>query len=243
MKLVQICEPLFQCVCRVSRSMRKRAAVDVSAVRAEVEALLADIRGRCNQDPSLAGQWDEVERPLLFFVDHMMRSMPDIGDAWPEFSMELPEPEPAYEERFFDLLDETLADKSAAGTERVAVFYTCLGLGFTGWYTGQPELLRKKTLECASRLRRVIDSDESQICPEAYQHVNTANLVQPPVAGVTGIVIALVGLTLAVFAAYVALYVGQSKQLSTSVETLAAGADAAPTNSPATQPGKPPSAR
>src|SRR3954452_13016010 len=131
MKLLQACEPLFQYVCRVSRSVRKRAALDVRDVRAEVKALFVELRNRCNADPALAGQYERIELPLLFFVDFIFKTMPDFGEAWQELAFEHDPPELAGDEKFFDLLDETLADRSDAATQRVAVFYTCLGLGFT----------------------------------------------------------------------------------------------------------------
>ena len=49
--------------------------------------------------------------------------------------------------KFFDLLDETLNDPSDEATERLKIFYTCLGLGFSGWYAGQSEYLRGKMLD------------------------------------------------------------------------------------------------
>jgi cytochrome bd-type quinol oxidase subunit 1 len=41
----------------------------------------------------------------------------------------------AGDEKFFDLLEETLNDSSEDASERLAVYYTCLGLGFMGMYT------------------------------------------------------------------------------------------------------------
>ena len=52
-------------------------------------------------------------------------------------------------------LDETLAEKGSEADERLEVYYACLGLGFQGWYAGQPEFLRKKMSEIAPRIGRV----------------------------------------------------------------------------------------
>jgi type VI protein secretion system component VasF len=113
----------------------------------------------------------------------------------------------AGDEKFFDLLDETLSDPSQAATERLAVFYTCLGLGFTGWYTGQPEYLRKKQLEISARIRTQMDVDEgARICPEAYENVDTSDLIQPPGLKLAGIAIALVGMVIVVFVANFLLF-------------------------------------
>ena len=42
----------------------------------------------------------------------------------------------------FDLLEETLKESGDDAAERLAVFYVCLGLGFSGIYFQQPEFLR-----------------------------------------------------------------------------------------------------
>jgi type IV/VI secretion system ImpK/VasF family protein len=234
-ELLQVCDPLFQYVCRVSRSVRKRAVLDVNEVRGAVTALLDDMRVRCADEPELAAQFRLVELPLIFFVDFTFRTMPEFGGGWRDLASELNPPQRTGDEKFFDLLDEALADRSEGARERIAVFYTCLGLGFTGWYSGQPDLLRRKMLECASRLRGVIDPDDAQLCPDAYQHVNGANLVRPPAAGVTGILIALIGVTVSVFVAYGALYHRYSSDLTQAVSAINASASKALEQAPTTR--------
>ncbi len=97
------------------------------------------------------------------------------------------------DEKFFDLLEETLKDSSPAATERLGVFYTCLGLGFTGWYAGQPEYLRKKMREIKARLDGgARDADARKICPESYDNVNTIDLIEPPGVKLFGIAVVLV---------------------------------------------------
>jgi hypothetical protein len=104
------------------------------------------------------------------------------------------------------------------------VFYTCLGLGFTGWYTGQPEVLRKKMLEISSRLRGReggVDADRSaRICPEAYEHVNTADLVQPPARRLVGVGIVLAGLAITMFAANVLLFLDRQQQMRSALRMV-----------------------
>jgi type VI protein secretion system component VasF len=119
------------------------------------------------------------------------------------------------------MLDETLKEPGDAAAERLVIYYVCIGLGFTGWYTGQPEYLRKKMLEISSRIRHVMDSDQvSKICPEAYEHVNTANLVEPPGRRLVGVGIVVVGLLLVVFAANVSLYLHSKRQMTAALDGI-----------------------
>jgi type VI secretion system protein ImpK len=220
MKLTELCEPLFQYVCLLNRSARKGAAYDHDQVRGELEMMFADMSGKAAADPALRPQYDLVEAPLLFFVDGMIResSLPFAHD-WNDMAKDRADLRDSDGgAQFFDMLDDTLRDPSYAAAERLAIFYTCLGLGFTGWYTGQAEFLRKRMLEIATRTRSPTEVDSaSRIVPEAYEHVNTSNLIDPPAASLMGIGIALVGLIVVLFAANLYLYRSSSHNLNDSI--------------------------
>jgi type VI secretion system protein ImpK len=222
MTLLELCDPLFQYMCRFNRSARKGAALDLAQVRTDVKMLMADMKNRATPEPGLQAQFEKIELVLLFFVDFMIKSSRvGSGGEWSELAFE--RKELAGDEKFFDVLDETLADRSEAANERIAIFYTCMGLGFTGWYTGQPEYLRKKMMECASRIRHLIEIDQtSKICPESYEHVDTSNLIEPPGASLVGIGIALVGMAIVLFVANVILYKASSDELSGALKTIIA---------------------
>ena len=188
---LELSEPLFQYVCRVNRSARKGGVYAEDQVRAEVRAILADIKAKADTDPDLAGQFDPRKGRLLlvlmFFVDFMVRnSSLSFAREWGDLAAE--EGEPDGDRRFFQMMDETLADRSEAATQRLAVYYTCLGLGFSGSHTGEAKFLRQKMLELSARLRSLIGSDAAtRVCPEAYENVNTDNLVQPPSSSLVGV--------------------------------------------------------
>lgn len=220
MTLLELSEPLFQYICRMSRSSRKGVRVEPSTVRNEVKAILGDMRSRAMADRSLVSQYEKIELVYLFFVDFMVRDC--LGAAartWQELAAE--RKELAGEERFFDMLDETLKEPGEAAAERLVIYYVCIGLGFTGWYAGQPEFLRKKMLEISSRIRHVMDADQvAKICPEAYENVNTANLVEPPGRRLVGVGIVVVGLLLVVFAANISLYRHSRRQMTTALDEI-----------------------
>jgi type VI protein secretion system component VasF len=127
----------------------------------------------------------------------------------------------AGDEKFFDLLDETLADPSQGATERLSVFYTCIGLGFTGWYTGQPEFLRKKQMEIAARIRSMMEVDEaSRICPEAYENVDTSDLIQPPGAKLMWISVCLIGMAVVIVVADFFLFRTTASDLLAAIQKI-----------------------
>ncbi len=213
MTLLELCEPFFQYVCRLNRSARKGVRFEPAAVRTDLKSMLAEMRQRASGTPGLADQFDKIELVLIYFADFMIKeSRLDFARRWEELAHE--RNELAGDEAFFDVLDETLADTSERATERLAVFYTCLGLGFSGFYTGQPEYLRKKMMEISARIRTMMDKDDgSKICPEAYEHTDTSDLIEPPGRSLFGIGIALVGLILVLIAINVFMYQSASKDL------------------------------
>ncbi|HEY8747312.1 MAG TPA: DotU family type IV/VI secretion system protein [Tepidisphaeraceae bacterium] len=228
MKLLDTCEPLFQYICRLNRSARKGGNHSLRQVKEEIGQLLKDIRAQAKSDSEilLHMQQGNIYITLLGFIDFMVRnSNLSFAHDWPNLAYE--HQQMAMDEKFFDLLDATLADRSENAVPRLAVFYTCMGLGFTGFYTGQPEYLRRKMLECASRLRRSINSDESlPICPEAYNPDKTI-LYRPVGKSVLGITVTLALLLIAVFAINVWGYFSASSGLSEDLKAISSATDLA----------------
>ena len=221
MTLLELFEPMFQYICRLNRSARKGGGIyNQSQVRGEINAILADMKALASGDPHLIMQCEKVELPVIFFADSLIKtSRLSFALDWQDIAHD--RKELAGEDRFFELLDETLADKSEAATERLAVFYTCMGLGFTGWYTGQPVDLRRKMLEMAARLRGTVDSNlQTHICPAAYENVNTVDLTKPATVRLAGIGIALIGMIVVMFVTNGYLYQKSARKLTKSLQTL-----------------------
>ncbi|MFH0879228.1 MAG: hypothetical protein V2A34_05910, partial [Lentisphaerota bacterium] len=88
------------------------------------------------------------------------------------------------------------------------------GLGFTGWYAGKKDYLQRKMMEISSRIPSLIGVDETaRICPEAYDHLDTSNLIEPPGKKMLGIGIALAGLCVVLFLTNLYLYRWTSEDL------------------------------
>ena len=218
MTLVEICEPLLQYVCRLNRLGRKGGRGDYGVVRSEIKAIFAEMRAKADATPGMVGPYNEIELVLMFFVDSMILNS-KLGSSWKPLSAE--RGELGFEEKFWDLLEDALKDPSDSATQRLAVFYVCIGLGFTGLYTGQPDYIKRKMLEISARLRGMIDADQAaRICPDAYDNIDSRNLTQPPNRSITGLVIALVALTAVLLVAYVQMFRHASQQLSGSLGAI-----------------------
>jgi type VI secretion system protein ImpK len=220
MTLLELSDPLFQFVCRLNRSMRKGASLAMDSVRSDVKAIFEDMRSKSSNDRALSAQYNQIELVLIFFVDFMIKeSNLAFANEWQELADE--HNELSGDEKFFDMLDQTLADNSDEASERLQVFYTCIGLGFSGFYTGQPEYLRKKMFEITPRLRKYgVVEDNVRICPDAYDHLDTSDLIEPPGKSLVGLVIALIGLLLVLFVANIYMYRTSSKGMAGSLESI-----------------------
>jgi len=225
MTLLQVCEPIFQYVCRINRMARSASSADYAVLRAEIKAMLEDAQQKAASDGRLAAQIKKLEMPLIFFVDSMIaESKLPCAQQWHQNRLAYERNELAGDEKFFDILEETLKDNSDEASERLAVFYTCIGLGFAGMYVGQPEYLRKTMMTIAPRIRHLTETDNTaRICGEAYESVDTRNLVQPPGNKMFVFAVLFIIFTVSVFAAYVYMFSNASEELSTSLETIVKG--------------------
>ena len=220
MTLLELCEPLFQYMCRLNRLARSGSALEMDQVRNDIKKIFEAMRAESLNIAALTSQYEKIELPLLFFVDFTIKeSKLMFAYDWYELGRE--RNELAGDEKFFDLLDENLEDTSDAATERLVIFYTCIGLGFTGVYTGQPESIKRLMSKISARISGMIDADEkSYICPEAYENVDTRDFVEPPSTRLVGIGITLIGLIVVWSIAYFCLLKWTLDDVSNSLDTI-----------------------
>jgi type VI secretion system protein ImpK len=222
MTLLELCEPLFLYVCRLSRSGRKGGRHDMERVHEEIEALLQDLRSKAATEASLAALYDDkLELALIFFVDFMIidGNMPWAKDWQP---VAFTRREMAGDEKFFDLLEDVRLESGEAARERLAVFYTCMGLGFSGMHKGEPDFLRRKMLQCSDKMKGVVDLDESvKICKDAY-NPDTRPLGKPPTKMLAIIGIVLVGLLITLLVVNTRLFNSTVEKLKDDLQTIKA---------------------
>ncbi len=224
MTLLELTEPLFQYVCMLNRIARNPGGEDLTmdALRPAIVAQFSQMKSEAEGDARLASQYKRMELPLTFFVDSILaESSLSMAPQWNKSRLAYERNELAGDEKFFDLLDETLNEKGSEADERLEVYYACLGLGFQGWYAGQPEFLRKKMLDISQRIRRVLDADQSaRITPEAYEHTDTRNLVERAGVKIATIAILFAGLCFIVLAVNFSLFKTASHELSSALQEI-----------------------
>jgi type IV/VI secretion system ImpK/VasF family protein len=223
MTLLELCDPLFKKICLLNRLGRKGGGpTNYDQLRLEIQDLFKQLGQTAEKEPLLRAQWRKIEMPLAFFTDSMIaESRIPVADQWHKNRLAYDQKELAGDEKFFDLLDETLNDPSAEATERLQVFYTCIGLGFTGWYATQPEYLRGKMIDISHRIQGSMETDrKARLCPEAYQYLDTRDLVQPPGSKLGAIVLLFAGLCLIVFAVEIYLFRAASISLTDSLSAI-----------------------
>lgn len=233
--LIAHCEPLFQAVCRLNRigRLNQGAALDYNQVRTDIQEQFEVLARIARGDLSLGEQYRKVELPLIFFTDSMIaESALPFAQKWSNNRLAFDRAQRAGDEKFLELLDETLQETKDGADERLAIFYICLGLGFTGG--NQPDFLRKKMQEIAPRVKAHVDADESAfITPASYQHTNLANLPMPMAASLVPLLIVLTGLLLVVVGVNVFTFRSASAELN---QSLGAIIERDPAKSAAAQP-------
>lgn len=224
----ELCEPFFQYVCLLNRSSRQGAKYDLETVRSEINALFASLKAQAAGDPRLDANYEKLRRPLAYFVDATIAGgRSSIAQAWDKRRLAYEWQEFAGDEKFWDLLEETLNEQTEDATERLAVYYTCVGLGFTGLYYGKPDLLKRKMAQMSERtLRGLAPAAKMRLCPEAYDHVDRRILCQRPASTLVGIVIAVFGLLAVLFILNAVLYQQALSDLRDSFRAIAARASA-----------------
>lgn len=220
MTLLRLCEPLFQYICKLNRSSRKGCVLPLEKVRDDIQRLLEGIESQAAQTPALTESYQRIHLVLIFFVDFMIQeSQLSFRSEWVPLANELKEL--AGYEKFFDLLDQDLADPTDGATERLLVYYTCLGLGFTGVYFDQPEHIQKLMARMAVRLSRFLEADQSsRLCPQAYSCTDERDMTEPPGTKLLGIGIALIGLTVILIFTYFLARHWATGEVRKTIETI-----------------------
>jgi len=243
MTLPELIEPLFQYVCRLNRVARKSGApptgdttfvsksqaaaprgfsLDYAVVRNDLKAIFEDMEQKASRDFRLGSQLKKVELPLLFFVDSLIsESALPFATKWNQNRLAYERNELAGDEKFFDLLEEDKKDQSEEASERLAIFYECIGLGFSGIYFRQPEFLKNIMFTIAPRIKRWIDADDmAKICPDTYEGVDMRDLTEPPSHKVLVISLIFMCLIFASLAAYFCFYHVSKKELTESLNVI-----------------------
>jgi type IV/VI secretion system ImpK/VasF family protein len=225
MKLLDLYEELFQYVCLLNRmsNAKPEAQREYARVRADIKGMLEDIARNTSADVRLAGQVRRLELPIVFFVDNVIStSRLKFAAQWGSNRLATERNELAGDERFFEFVEKDLADVSEDAVERLAVYYTCFGLGFTGMYINQPDKIHSLVDQIFPRIKHWTDSDRVKLSEEAYKYTNTTILTEPPNNRIILVSILFLFLCLCVLVVYYGLYVKASDDLTGAIKVIMA---------------------
>lgn len=196
--LLELCEPLFAYVCTLNRGGRSGAILTPERVRGELEALFDRLRSEAAGKHGLSTQFKSIEEPLHGFVDSMIqRSSLPFARAWKPMAWDLKDADRAFEDTFYVHMERALQERGPEADERIAVFYTCLCLGFRGDPAKRtPEFLTAQMDRMQPALKRYQqtrwEGDSSKLCGEAYDHTDSRKLWQPLGVSLATVMIVLV---------------------------------------------------
>lgn len=183
MTALKLYEPLILYVCKVNRLVRNGVPLAFGQVRGEVLGLLGDADALAETDPVLRDHHRALRAPITYFIDDIFaQGRYSFASRWHENRLGYVKDGLAGDEAFFDYLDAALKQPpSETLSERLLVYYTCLGLGFEGFYFNQPDRLRQymKALEPAIR-HLLVDDSVPRLVPQAYEHTDLRDFVKPP---------------------------------------------------------------
>jgi type IV/VI secretion system ImpK/VasF family protein len=230
MTLVEACEPLFQYVCGLSRAAAKGAKLKADTVRKRVKRILEEVRESCAESQTLARQFEEMELPLIFFVDFTISENPSrFAKEWKSLAFD--RDELAGDDKFFKMLDETLGDPSADGKAKLAVYHTCLGLGFTGIYAGDPhsDRLRQIRDDVARQVLGKKGAAPLRLTPATYDSVDQSDLIEGSGRRLLAMIILILGMIAVLVVINYFQFKWESDETLKSVKTILArsGSEAA----------------
>lgn len=175
--LEELCRPILMMVCNYWQYIDAGFSPDREAFRREMLAMLGDAKETSAKSPSLEREFLRMERPLVFFVDYMVKegNFP-FKNEWRELGRNYNEL--SGDEKFFDMLTDALDDPDT--TSCLEIFYDMIGLGFCGIYQNNPEYIDRRMKVCASRFSAgKLDLGTDEITPLDYNI--TKKCVLPPI--------------------------------------------------------------
>jgi type IV/VI secretion system ImpK/VasF family protein len=146
--LESICQPVFSCIADYWQLAEMGGGSDMEAFRKDILGCLAEAEERSRQNPELEAQFRQVQMPVVFFIDYMVKEGKfTFRDEWRELARNFNEL--SGDEKFFDLLQQTLS--SPSGENAAELFYIMLGMGFKGVYGDRPDYIKQCMDFCAQK--------------------------------------------------------------------------------------------
>jgi len=230
MTLLDIYEELFQKLCDLNRASKsppeKHPRYD--RVRGDLLELLEKAQQKAGSDVRLQNQARALELPMMFFVDNIIcGSRLAFKDQWSQNRLAVTlRNDFTGDSSFFDrFLEVDLHDATDDARERLAVYYCCLAVGFTGQYIGEPQKLRQYMDQIYPRLGPYMNRQTgSKLTEEAYKHTNTTVLTEPPSRMIVMIATGFIFLALTSVLFYYGLYQHAAQDVNKAISQILSSA-------------------
>ena len=191
--LLELVEPVFQFICGLHRVDREGKELVYSQVRSECESLLDQVERNARKGAVLQRQFEKLKDPMLWYIDYWFGSSGDfktIRSQWNRDRMgeyqDDGDADLSGDDSFFDEVDKTLSGEVSdeETNERLAFFYTAIGLGFTGsYFKAIPEhqnKLRDYMDRLYPRVQKYVDTSANhRVTPESYKYTDKRDFIAP----------------------------------------------------------------
>ena len=156
-------QPLLSKLCEFYAFKQVGQEVPYELLYGELKSELNALSLRCSASPLLQQRYVQVEQVVIFFIDYTVKEgqfsysaqYEEMARAFHEFSGD---------EKFFDLLEETL--KQGTDLEMLRLFYLLLGLGFDGIFKRERPYVHELMHQIKERLPPTFAVQSQELCPE-----------------------------------------------------------------------------
>jgi type VI protein secretion system component VasF len=169
--LYNLVNPILQKICKCYAFKESGYEISYQTIDNEIRDLIRVARQKSLQDSVLAEKFNQIERPLVFFIDYFFiensfsysREYEPLAHVYNELSGD---------EKFFDMLNDSLSKKEI-DIDVIEIFYIMLGLGFDGAFKREPKEVMRYINRCSELLSIEFDPTKEILCPELLKKKNT----------------------------------------------------------------------
>lgn len=218
--LIEFCEPFFLAVGEVTRSPDLHDT-DGRAVRDRLIGKLDELRRAAKEESNrLASGFTRILPVLAYFADDVINSSTlPFSEQWKDDMLLASESwiggVANGKERFFLELEGALREGRTA-EERLAIFHSCLGLGFGGIWRDNQNKLR----EYAEQVLHQLETVKDKMCAEAEDRIQPDVLCTPIAEKLWAIGLICAALLLALLVSYVSIHLLTREEISKVLGTI-----------------------
>jgi len=218
--LQEACAPFFLFLATFRRNAQS-SSLDIADLSALLQRELERVQESCKRDVELAPMFERVRYALVTTADQVVLSSPWSNRAG--WSMQLLEATVYGSreggKRFFDLVEEVLADSSDKAPALATVLFHCMGLGFQG-------ALRSDKSKLQALRQRLYDKSQlpgrmgDKLTPDAYGKNSTKGAMKLPTVGIFRFVIVAIAAVVFALSAGKAVTKWKTRSIDAEIETL-----------------------